>query len=385
MNFCSLKNKNKLTVLGLMSGTSLDGLDICLAEIHYKNRKLNSNIIKFESVCYSQSFKQYLGQLPKGNANFLCEANFRIAQEWTILIQQFFNMNEIDPKEIDLIGSHGQTVWHIDRQSTLQIGEPSVLSRAFEIPCIADFRVMDIAAGGSGAPLVPFVDYLWFKGLKNNSLMLNIGGIANFTIIPADSTSVDEIFALDTGPGNGLIDAAVQIATEGQMDFDKDGEIAAKGKIIPSLLNRLMTHPYIEKKPPKSTGKEVFGENYIKEIIRDENIRSEEEFQNLITTLTYFTAKTIYRGYSDNFAKNYPVHQVIVSGGGADNPVIIKHLKELFKETKFRQAEEFGINAAAKEAHAFAILAAMRVWEVPANVPNVTGAKEPVLLGKIIY
>ncbi len=385
MKFCNLKSKDKLTVLGLMSGTSLDGLDICLAEIHYKNQQLNSRIIKFESTNYSQSFKHYLSQLPEGNTRLICEANFKIAQEWTELIRQFFSTNKINPEDIDLIGSHGQTVWHIDGQSTLQIGEASVLSRSLGIPCIADFRVMDVAAEGSGAPLVPFVDYLWFKNIKKNTLMLNIGGIANFTIIPAGCKSVDDIFALDTGPGNGLIDAAVQIATEGEKDFDKDGEIAAKGKIIPSLLTRLMNHPYFEKKPPKSTGKEEFGKKYVREIISDENIQSEAEYRNLITTLTYFTAKTIYKGYYDYFAKNYPVHQIVVSGGGAQNPAIMKYLKELFTETKFMQAEELGIDAAAKEAHAFAVLAAMRAWEVPANVPNVTGAKEPVLLGKIIY
>lgn len=385
MNFYNLKNKDKLTVLGLMSGTSLDGLDICLAEIHYKNQKLNSNIIKFEAINYRQSFKQYLSKLPYGSVSLICEANFKIAREWTKLIRQFFKKNNIDPGDIDLIGSHGQTVWHIDGQSTLQIGEASVLSEALAIPCIADFRVMDVAAGGSGAPLVPFVDYLWFNNPEKNTLMLNIGGIANFTIIPANCSSSDEIFALDTGPGNGLIDAAVQIATNGKMDFDKDGIIAAKGKINPPLLNKLLGHPYFGKKLPKSTGKEIFGKNFAEKIIAEENIQTEDEFQDLITTLTYLTAKTIYIGYHDHFSKKFPAPQIVISGGGANNPVIIQYLKEFFTESKFIKAEEFGIDATAKEAHAFAVLAALRVWEVPANLPNVTGAGKPVLLGKIIY
>ena len=368
-----------------MSGTSLDGLDLCLAEISFDNQELKSKVLHFESISYTKEFKKYLGSLAYTNTAEICRANFKIAREWSDIIQNYLIKNSIDRDIIDLIGSHGQTIWHEHGQSTLQIGESAVLSHDLAIPCVADFRVMDVAAGGSGAPLVPFVDYLWFKNINRSTLLLNIGGIANFTIIPKNCISQNEIQALDTGPGNGLVDAAIQIATDNKLAYDKDGIWAKKGTINPKWLNKLLQHPYIIKPLPKSTGKEVFGKDYVRQIISEYNIQNQKGFENLVATLTRFTAESVFSAYQRFYSDKYPIDQILVSGGGANNPQIMKHLMELFHKSEFVKSEDFGIDPEAKEAHAFAILAAMRIWEVPSNVPKVTGAKKQVLLGKITF
>ena len=383
MNYLELKNKNKLKVIGLMSGTSLDGLDICYAEISKNLESVKSTVIHFESISYSKDFKKYIETLAFADTSEICVANFRIANEWTKMVHSFIAKYNID--EIHLIGSHGQTVWHEHGQSTLQIGEASVLSYNFSVPCIADFRVMDVAAGGSGAPLVPFIDYLWFKDFQKNFLLLNIGGIANFTIIPKNCKDVSEISALDTGPGNGLIDAAVSIFTDGEMKFDTDGKISGKGEVDNDMLRDLMTFSYFSKVLPKSTGKEMFGKSFVEELIKKYEIKTDLDFVNFISTLTQFTAETIYLGYQKFYADKYKIDEIIVSGGGIYNPVMMKHLQKLFNDAKFVSAENYNIDPEAKEALAFAILAALRIWEIPSNVPSVTGAKNQVLLGKIIY
>jgi len=377
----NLKNSSKIRVMGLMSGTSLDGLDICIAEVSNFQGKIQSELISFESMEYSADFKKYLLTLPNANTEKICEANFLIAREWSGMIDKFLSKYDHKP---DLIASHGQTVWHSHGRSTLQIGEPSVLAYHFSLPCVADFRVMDVAAGGSGAPLVPIVDFQWFKKSDRSRLLLNIGGIANFTIIPKNCRSVDEVYALDTGPGNGLIDAAVALATHGEQKFDKDGEWAARGKVDKILLDELMAHEYFSRPLPKSTGKEIFGEGFVRKIIEKQAIKTKDEYKNLIATLTRFTAETIYLGYEQFFSEKYTLDEIVVSGGGAYNPVLMQHLTKLFTTADFVSGKKYGIHPDSKEAYAFAVLGALRIWEIPANVPNVTGAEKPVLLGKIV-
>ncbi|MDD5765616.1 MAG: anhydro-N-acetylmuramic acid kinase, partial [Candidatus Marinimicrobia bacterium] len=260
----SLAKKDKLNVLGLMSGSSMDGLDLCLTEIYRVLDGIDAKIIKFTTIPYSREFRAALASLLTGNTETICHMNFEIGRIWTEMIRQFFKQIGISEKEIDLIGSHGQTVWHIHDDSTLQIGEASLFVEEFRIPVIADFRVRDIAAGGSGAPLVPIVDYFMFRKYRKTYLILNLGGIANFTIIPSNARSVDDIYALDTGPGNSLIDLATSIYTAGEMNYDRDGKIAASSKEIPEILTELMHHPYLQQPLPKSTGREVFGINYLR-------------------------------------------------------------------------------------------------------------------------
>jgi len=377
-----LHQKTRLRILGLMSGTSMDGLDICLAEIFRNNSEITVQVIKFSDYCYDAKFKKLLSQISGGTTETVCRMNFLIAHTYVELIKRFISEHGIFVDEIDLIGSHGQTVWHDHRDSTLQIGEAAVLAEAFKKPVVSDFRVRDVAAGGSGAPLVPFVDYLLFKKFHRNLMVLNIGGIANFTLIPFDAGSTADIYALDAGPGNSLIDISAELVSDGKQTFDQDGEIARAGVIRQDILKYLMEHPYIRAAMPKSTGREVFGGNIVDNIIRKFKLNL-SNYGDLTATFTRYTAEAIYSNYKQFFANNYPIGEIIVSGGGADNPVIMNNLETLFTDVPIKRSDDYGINSDAKEALAFAVLAAAAIWEIPGNVPNVTGAHQPVVLGKI--
>ncbi|MCK4297442.1 MAG: anhydro-N-acetylmuramic acid kinase, partial [Candidatus Marinimicrobia bacterium] len=344
-----LYNKNTLNVLGLMSGTSMDGLDVCLSEVKRISTGVKASIIHFSSYPYSRVFKNYLMGNLSGTSKKICHANFEITRKWTEMIKMFLAENNLSMSDIDLIGSHGQTIWHIHGDSTLQIGEASVLAEQFNVPVVSDFRVRDVAAGGSGAPLVPYMDYLLFKDYGRTFLVLNIGGIANFTIVPKNAKSVDDIYALDTGPGVALIDAATFIVTDGEMTFDRDGKLAKNGKIREDILNNLMKHPYIKSPMPKSTGREVFGDHFVEEMIKSYHL-NKENLCDLVATFTRFTAEAIYSNYEQFFAEKYPLDEIIVSGGGANNPVIMQHLKDIFCGAKISSADDYGINTDAKEA-----------------------------------
>lgn len=377
-----LHQETDLNVLGLMSGTSIDGLDICLAKIAKNGGTMTVSEYRFSEYAYSAEFKAWLHRLPEANAESLCQANFTISETYVELINRFLRDHKISGREIDLIGSHGQTIWHVHRHSTLQLGEAAVLAEAFNIPVVSDFRVRDIAAGGSGAPLVPFMDFLLFRNVKKNRLVLNIGGIANFTLIPAGAMRVDEIYALDTGPGNSLIDLAVAMYTGGAQTFDRDGKIARAGRIRQDILSYLMEHSYIHAGLPKSTGREVFGKKMLTEIITRFELKK-PEFPDLIATLTRFTAAAIYANYQQFFANKFTIAEIIASGGGIENPVMMEHLKAYFPAVSVKRSDDYGVKSAAKEALIFALLAAAAVWGIPGNVPNVTGAKHAVVLGKI--
>lgn len=378
-----LDTRETLQVLGLMSGTSLDGLDLCLAEVSNRNGQVDATVKYFASYAFDADYREMLARvIARGGAEDICRANFDTGRQYMGLIERFLDSYSIQPDKIDLIGSHGQTIWHIDGHSTLQIGEASLLAEALQLPVISDFRVRDIAAGGSGAPLVPFVDYLIFRKYQKNLLVLNIGGIANFTIIPRKAHSVADIYALDSGPGNSLIDIAVTIYTGGKKTFDEGGCFARQGRIRRKILTELMAHPYISRPCPKSTGREVFGREMVIQLIEQYRIEA-NAFPDLIATLTRFTAEAIYDNYRRFFRDSHPLDELVISGGGAQNPVIVKHLKNLFQGVKIANITEYGIPAGAKEALAFAILAACRVWDIPGNVPNVTGADHPVVLGKL--
>ena len=365
-----------------MSGTSMDGLDLCLADISRNNGEIAVQVIKFSDYCYDAEFKKLLSRISGGTTETVCRMNFLIARTYVELIERFFIEHGISAGDIDLIGSHGQTVWHEHRHSTLQIGEATVLAEAFSVPVVSDFRVRDVAAGGSGAPLVPFVDYILFKKLHRNLMILNIGGIANFTLLPIDAESTADIYALDTGPGNSLIDISAELFSSGNQTYDKNGKIARAGTVRQDILKYLMEHPYIRAAMPKSTGREVFGRHIVDEIIGKFRLNL-ADYGDLTATVTRFTAEAIYSNYQQFFANNYPIGEIIVSGGGADNPVIMNHLETLFTDVPIKRSDDYGINSDAKEALAFAVLAAAAIWEISGNVPNVTGARQPVVLGKI--
>jgi anhydro-N-acetylmuramic acid kinase len=276
--------------------------------------------------------------------------------------------------KVDLIGCHGQTIYHEGPKNTLQIGEAAVLAERTGTPVVSNFRARDIAAGGQGAPLVPFVDYRLFRHRTRTRVALNIGGIANITVIPAGARPED-VVAFDTGPGNMVIDALTQEFTRGKQSYDRDGKIAASGNVNRALLEELLRDPYYRRRPPKSAGREQYGLEFVSRMKQ-----SGSELPDLITTATVLTASTVAMAVR-RFVEG-PL-DLIVSGGGAHNSTLMSHLAALLPKASLATSSDFGVDVDAKEAIAFAILA-YETWRGrPSNVPSATGAWRAVLLGSV--
>jgi anhydro-N-acetylmuramic acid kinase len=377
-----------------MSGTSFDGIDACLVKITGNGLSTEIEIIEFETYPYKEEIRELIFDASKeqtGRVDKICQLNFTLGKLFADAAGQIAEKSSIPISDIDIIGSHGQTIYHISSlkekadkkvRSTLQIAEPSIIAQETGVTTVADFRTRDIAAGGEGAPLVPYADFILFGKDGIGRAVQNIGGIANVTFLPA-GCSINEIIAFDNGPGNMIIDRFAEIITEGKLKYDKDGELASKGKLNQDLLERLCSHPYLSIPPPKSTGREDFGiqfsDNLYEELKRD-NV----DFLDTITTVTVFTAKSISDSYRKYIQPSYKLSEVVMSGGGVYNPILFQFLKEYLENINIRKVEEFGIPSDAKEALAFAILANETICGNPGNVPSATGARERVVLGKII-
>ncbi len=377
-----LSDKKSVTVAGLMSGTSMDGIDVIITELTGAGVQTGWEIKYFNTYPLSDWVIEKTINGDGGSAKEVCQLNFDIGREFSKSLENALNESGIEASELDLIGSHGQTIYHIDGESTLQVGEPSVLAEAFGVPVIADFRVRDIAAGGNGAPLVPYVDYILF-GKEGGKSVLNIGGIANFTILPSGIKSISEISAWDAGPGNMLIDRAAVMVSDGELRYDLDGKLGSEGEVNEKWLKSLMAHPYINKPPPKSAGREDFGKEYFDEIVSSFDISSHQDKLDLIATLTRFTVEAIHSNYKMYAPGNNGISEMVLSGGGVHNPLLMGHLESLFKPMKIKRIDEYGISSDAKEAFAFAVLANEFIAGNRSNVPQVTGARDQVLLGKL--
>ena len=393
-NLIRLREKDSRNVIGLMSGTSFDGIDACLVKITGNGLSTEIEIIEFETYPYKEEIRELIFDASKeqtGRVDKICQLNFTLGKLFADAAVQIAGKSSIPISDIDIIGSHGQTIYHISSlkekadkkvRSTLQIAEPSVIAQETGVTTVGDFRTRDIAAGGEGAPLVPYADFILFGKDGIGRAVQNIGGIANVTFLPA-GCSINEIIAFDNGPGNMIIDRFAEIITEGKLKYDKDGELASKGKLNQDLLERLCSHPYLSIPPPKSTGREDFGiqfsDNLYEELKRD-NV----DFLDTITTVTVFTAKSISDSYRKYIQPSYKLSEVVMSGGGVYNPILFQFLKEYLENINIRKVEEFGIPSDAKEALAFAILANETICGNPGNVPSATGARERVVLGKII-
>lgn len=289
-------------------------------------------------------------------------------------------------RSIDLIGSHGQTVHHLPNagplfgvrsRGTLQIGDPSYIAQRTGIVTVGDFRTADMAVGGQGAPLVPYLDALLFHSPSRSRLLLNLGGIANFTVLPA-GRSLRHVHAFDTGPANMVIDALAERLLD--VRFDRDGKTARRGHVLPHLLTWMMSHRYLSQKPPKSTGREMFGAMFVDELLRRGRRASTED---LMATATEFTARSIAGQYRRFIRPSVRCDEVLVSGGGAHNRFLMERIRELFAPIPVRSTVAAGFSVDAKEAILFALLARAAVLGQPANLPSVTGAARPVILGKI--
>jgi anhydro-N-acetylmuramic acid kinase len=345
-----------------MSGTSLDGIDIAIVEL--RGRAVET--IGFISTPYPAEVREAILAVSNTNTHTaaISRLNYRLAELYARAILRA--TKRWGP--VELIGCHGQTVFHEGRSNTLQLGEPAVIAERTRVPVISNFRARDIAAGGQGAPLVPYVDQLLFRHPTRTRVALNIGGIANVTIVPPKG----DVAAFDTGPGNMVIDALAREYSGGKLTCDRGGRIAEGGNVDRQLLDRLLKDAYYRRKPPKSAGREQYGREFV-----DRMKTSGRPLPDLIATATVLTAATIAMAIRD--VKG----DLIVSGGGVHNRQIMAHLAGFLPEMTISTSTDYGINAEAKEAIAFAILAAETWRHRPGNLPSATGARRAVILGSI--
>ncbi len=388
------KAKERL-VIGLISGTSADGVDAALVKIVGREPD-RVETIAFTTKPYPTDIRETVLRVShNGDVETLCWLNFVLGEIFAEAALEVIKVAGVSAKRVSLIGSHGQTVRHLppkpsssvprplSRQvGTLQIASPAVIAFRTGIPVVSDFRTKDMAAGGQGAPLVPLVDWLLLRHSRKNRIALNIGGIANLTVLPAGARASD-VVAFDSGPGNMLIDGAVRHFSCGQESFDRNGEWAKRGRVDKNLFRWLMRHPFLRQPPPKSTGREMFGESFLQRIL-ERSKRLGLAPHDVVATLTAFTASSVADAI-ERFVlpKVGSVDELIVSGGGANNPVLVAMLKERMPQISIHRSDEFGINADAKEAIAFAVLAHRTVMGLAGNLPSATGAKMPVILGSI--
>ncbi|MGB9456269.1 MAG: anhydro-N-acetylmuramic acid kinase [Bryobacteraceae bacterium] len=358
-----------MRIAGIMSGTSLDGIDVAIVEM---GRRERVRVIGFQSTAYPAAVRREL--LAVSNAATHTSAVSRLHFELGELYARAANRAMLRFGRVELIGCHGQTIYHEGRRNTLQIGEPAVIAERTGVPVVADFRARDIAAGGEGAPLVPYTDYLLFRHPKRARTALNIGGIANITVIPAGAQP-DDVLAFDTGPGNMVIDALVRQHTRGKRNFDRGGRLAAAGRVNRELLDELLSDAYYRRDPPKSTGREQYGAEFVERMKR-----SKLAMCDLIATATALTAATIAIGARKGGAADA---ELIVSGGGAHNPRIMAQLAAFLPEAAVAMTADYGIDIDAKEAVAFAILAHETWHGRPGNLTSATGARRAVVLGSI--
>ena len=376
-----IANLDSRMVIGLMSGTSADGIDAALVKIEGNYVDTSVSLLAYETFSYPIKVAEEVRNLKDGTTRQVCELNFKLGELFAEAALDIIRAAGVERSQIHLIGSHGQTIYHMpdaEHRSPLQIAEPGVIAERTGIVPVADFRVRDVAAGGHGAPLIPYVDFILFRDTERVRALQNIGGIANVTVVPP---SIEGVFGFDTGPGNALMDEFVRITTAGEKQFDDHGEMARGGKIEQNILERLLEHPYFGRQPPKTTGREVFGAELVQKLI---SATPEERYPDMLATLTAFTAHSIKASYDMFVFPQTPVDEIILSGGGCRNDYLVESIRGLFGSIPVKTSDEFGIPADAKEAIGFAVLANETICGNPSNVPAVTGASHPVVLGKII-
>ncbi|KGX84629.1 anhydro-N-acetylmuramic acid kinase AnmK [Pontibacillus litoralis] len=375
-----------MKVAGIMSGTSLDGIDVAIIEINESNLT-SPNCLYFATYPFEEEVKQRIhdamsdtSTTPALYSSLHMELGFIFGR----CVVKACKEANIPLDELELVGSHGQTVYHLPNPtpsqylSTLQLGSPAPIAHLTRVPVISDFRSMDMVVGGEGAPLVPYVDHLLYKHEQLNRALQNIGGIGNVTIVSSDNDS--EIIAFDTGPGNMIIDRVCERLLA--QSYDKNGEWAAKGKVDYQQVNEWLSDDYFLKNPPKSTGREKYGISFTDQWLSE---RRNSNPEDLIATATYFTAKSIEQSLRMHVLPKAKVDELIISGGGSYNHTLIKMIQQLLPEINVITQEDIGYSSEAKEAIAFAILAYQTFHKRPSNVPSVTRAEKAVILGSVTY
>ena len=387
--------KDVRRVVGMMSGTSVDGVDAALVEISGTDSEPKVKLLAFENKPYPPQVREKIFSLftpANATVDKVGYMNFLLGEIYAKSALSVIEKAGLKPEDIDAVGSHGQTIWHapipespdgIPVAYTVQIGEGSVIAERTGITTVSDFRVADMAAGGQGAPLVPFSEYLLYRREKETILLQNIGGIGNMTVMPAGAKPRD-IFAFDTGPGNMIIDAVISAMTHGEKTYDAGGEMAAKGRVCDALLELLKEEPYYSQPLPKTTGREHFGVQYTAKIL-DWWKQNPIPAEDLIATVTDLTAYSIADAYERYVLPKYQASEIIVGGGGSYNATLLGFMKKRFAPhgVAVRTQEDLGLSSDAKEAVAFALMADCCLRGKANTLPSVTGAQHPAVMGKV--
>ena len=390
--------------IGLISGTSVDGIDVAVVRITGNGQGTAPELLAFETVSYPDPVRAELLGLYDDQSNAvqrLCSLNVVVGECFAEATLAVCARAGIDLAGVEVIGSHGQTVWHqpapdpdvpLSTPSTLQIGEAAVIAARTGAPVMADFRVADMAVGGQGAPLAPYFDWAVLGDRNKSRCVQNIGGIGNLTWLPAGG-GVDDVIAFDTGPGNILIDGLVTLLTGGRQTFDRNGQLGAAGMVDDDLLAALLRDPYLDEAPPKTTGREYYGMAQCRQLLADAGLSegalgdpnpdeaTRQRALDLVATATAYTARSI----ADSYRRWLPrlPDEVLVNGGGSRNPTLMRMLGDALAPIPVMATDAVGYDGNAKEAMAFALMAHDSLAGWPTNVPGATGASRAVPLGKL--
>lgn len=386
----ALLEKKERTIIGLMSGTSLDGIDAAMVRIRGNYTDTQVELIGFRNYPFPNGLRDRVFRLFDSEIKSadICHMNFLLGEVFAEAAISIAKEYKVELKEVDAISSHGQTIFHIpnpvkdlgyDVRSTLQIGEGAVIARRTGVITVSDFRVMDMAAGGQGAPLVPYVDFILYSSDRENVALQNIGGIGNISILKKNG-GPDDVVAFDTGPGNMVIDELMRLLTDGKVQYDANGAFAAKGTVNRDELTRLLSAPYFSRPLPKTTGREDFGKEYTRALY-DRFLALGLSKEDMVATATAFTAETI--GIACRSFSPCHVDRLIVGGGGAYNGTLLRMIGNACPEAIVCTQEDMGFSSDAKEAIAFAVLANETLSGKPGNLCSATGAEAPQILGKL--
>ena len=390
-----IRSKPVRRVVGLMSGTSVDGIDAALVEIGGTDEAPEVRLVAFEDRPWPEKVRRQIFPLFRpetATVDKIGYMNFLMGEIYAQSVSSVVEKAGLTLADIDLIGSHGQTIWHAPEvcgkdgfpvRFTVQIGEGSVIAARTGVPTVSDFRVADMAVGGQGAPLVPFSEYLLYRRPGETILLQNIGGIGNMTVLPGDE-GPEAVYAFDTGPGNMIIDAVVSALTGGAKTYDAGGAMAAEGRVDEALLAMLQQDPYYDMPLPKTTGRELFGVQYVGKILDYQRAHGLSD-ADVLATVTDLTAWSIADGYARYVLPKRQAAELVVGGGGSYNATLLGFLRTRFAPygVEVRTQEDLGWSSDAKEAVAFALMADCCVREKPNVLPSVTGAKAAAIMGKI--